>query len=173
MRNPSVVQDGGTTAPPPSPNSWCLKAEPSPTPPLLMRRAAVWHCAPPPLPPLGIKAQHWKFASSHQSRTSSPLWLLQKRKKEELFTTDFFFLSLSLFVSFLLETFTFHSGKTEITHASRSDVPFFCFLLYRNKQMVSKMLKKTNKKKQKVAYVMFRTKLYTMKLYMSVDTVYI
>lgn len=32
--------------------------------------------------------------------------------------------------------------------------------------MVSKMLK------NKVAYVMFRTKLYTMKLYMFVDTVY-
>lgn len=43
----------------------------------------------------------------------------------------------------------------------------FCFLLYRDKQMVSKMLK------NKVAYVMFRTKLYTMKLYMFVDTVYI
>lgn len=33
--------------------------------------------------------------------------------------------------------------------------------------MVSKMLK------NKVAYVMFRTKLYTMKLYMFVDIVYI
>lgn len=43
----------------------------------------------------------------------------------------------------------------------------FCFLLYRNKQIVSKMLK------NKIAYVMFRTKLYTMKLYMFVDTVYI
>lgn len=31
------------------------------------------------------------------------------------------------------------------------------------------MLKKINK--NKVAYVMFRTKLYTMKLYMFVDTV--
>lgn len=82
-------------------------------------------------------------------------------EKEELF--DFFF----FFLLFLLETFLFHFGKTEIIHASCSDVPFILFSTLQNKQMVSKMLK------NKVAYVMFRTKLYTMKLYMFVDTVYI
>lgn len=42
---------------------------------------------------------------------------------------------------------------------------FILFSILQNKQMVSKMLK------NKVAYVMFGTKLYTTKLYRSVDTV--
>lgn len=44
---------------------------------------------------------------------------------------------------------------------------YFVFYFTEISKMVSKMLK------NKVAYVMFRTKLYTMKLYMFVDTVYI
>lgn len=84
-------------------------------------------------------------------------------EKEELFNFSFFFLLLL----FCLKHFLFHFGKTEIIHASCSDVPFILFSTLQNKQMVSKMLK------NKVAYVMFRTKLYTMKLYMFVDTVYI
>ena len=45
---------------------------------------------------------------------------------------------------------------------------FIWFCILQNKQMVSKMLK------NKVAYVMLRTKLYTTKeMYRFVDTVYI
>lgn len=119
-------------------------------------------------PPHPTPLHHYSNFSTGNMRPptkagSAPPSGCSKRKKEwekkkKTWKKRNFSTFLPLLFCFLHETFTFHlrKKKTEITPCITLRCAFlFCFLLYRNTQMVFKMLKK---KKKELPTLMFRTK---------------